>query len=87
MPDNEVGEVGGYRISADGKKILVKTGSDLAITDLPSGKIDTTDKKLKLVDLKVELDRQAEWHQIYTECWRQMRVAVGGSGWHCGAVV
>ena len=23
--------------------------------------------------MKVTLDRQAEWNQIYNECWRQMR--------------
>jgi tricorn protease len=71
--ETEVGEVAGYRVSSDQKKMLVKTGSDFAIVDLPSGKLDTADKKLNLSDLKVPLDRQAEWKQIYSECWRQMR--------------
>jgi len=71
--ETEVGEVAGYRISSDQKKMLVKTGSDFAIVDLPSGKLDTADKKLNLGDLKVPLDRRAEWKQIYSECWRQMR--------------
>ncbi len=31
------------------------------------------DRKLSLTDLKVRLDRRAEWNQIYNECWRQMR--------------
>jgi tricorn protease len=30
-------------------------------------------EKLDLSDLKVALDRRAEWDQIYRECWRQMR--------------
>lgn len=71
--ETEVGEVAGYRVSADEKKMLVKTGSDFAIVDLPTGKLDTADKKLNLADLKQPLDRHAEWSQIYTECWRQMR--------------
>jgi tricorn protease len=71
--ETEVGEVGGYRVSADRKKMMIRTGGDFAIVDLPSGKLDVSDKKLNLGDLKVTLDRQAEWNQIYAECWRQMR--------------
>ncbi len=71
--ETEVGEVGGYRVSADQKKMIVRTGMDYAIVDLPGGKLDTTDHKLNLSDLQVTLDRRAEWNQIYAECWRQMR--------------
>ena len=71
--ETELGEVGGYRISADQKKMLVKVGADFAIVDLPAGKLDIGDRKLSLADLKVTLDRRAEWNQIYAECWRQMR--------------
>ena len=71
--ETEIGEVAGYRVSADRKKMLVKVGSDFAIVDLPSAKLDIADKKLSLADLKVTLDRHAEWNQIYAECWRQMR--------------
>ena len=71
--ETELGEVAGFRISADRKKMLVKVGSELAIVDLPSAKLDLTDRKLSLTDLKVRLDRRAEWNQIYNECWRQMR--------------
>lgn len=71
--ETELGEVAGFRVSTDRKKMLVKVGSDLAILDLPSAKLDLTDRKLSLSDLKVRLDRRAEWNQIYNECWRQMR--------------
>ena len=71
--ETELGEVAGFRVSADRKKMLVKVGSDLAILDLPSAKLDLADRKLSLSDLKVRLDRRAEWNQIYNECWRQMR--------------
>ena len=71
--ETELGEVAGFRVSTDSKKMLVKVGSDLAILDLPSAKLDLADRKLSLTDLKVRLDRRAEWNQIYNECWRQMR--------------
>ena len=29
--------------------------------------------QLDLSGMEVKLDRQAEWNQIYNECWRQMR--------------
>lgn len=71
--ETELGDVAGYRVSADRKKMLVKVGSDFALLDLPTAKLDLTDKKLSLADLKVVLDRPAEWAQIFRECWRQMR--------------
>jgi tricorn protease len=71
--ETELGEVGAYRISADRKKMLLRSGGDLAMVDLPTGKLDLSDRKLVLTDLKVALDRTAEWSQIYAECWRQMR--------------
>lgn len=71
--ETELGDFGSYRISADQKKMLVVGGGAHAIIDLPTAKIDTKDKTLELADLKVEVDRRAEWNQIFTECWRQMR--------------
>jgi tricorn protease len=70
--ETELGEVAGYRVSADRKKMIVKVGRDFAILDLPAAKLDLMDKKLNLTDLKVALDRPAEWAQIFRECWRQM---------------
>lgn len=74
-----LGDVNGYQISADGKKMLVKIKKDYAIIDLPKDKLETKDEKagkdykLKLEGLDMMLDRHAEWDQIYFECWRQMR--------------
>jgi len=70
--ETELGDFGGYEISADGKKMLVSADGSFAIIDLPSSKIEMKDK-LNLSDMKVTLDKQAEWNQIYNECWRQMR--------------
>ena len=71
--ETELGEVNGFEISADGKKMLVgQTGGVYAIIDLPTARIDIKDR-LNLSDMKVNLDRKAEWTEIYNECWRQMR--------------
>jgi tricorn protease len=63
---------GGFEISADGKKMLVGVGDRYAIIDAPTGKADLHDY-LDLSDLKVVVDRHAEWKQIFNESWRQMR--------------
>ncbi len=70
--ETELGEFNGFEISADGKKMLVGGGGSYSIIDLPTAKIDAKEK-LILGDMKVKLDRRAEWNQIYNECWRQMR--------------
>ncbi|HOY59256.1 MAG TPA: PDZ domain-containing protein, partial [Verrucomicrobiota bacterium] len=64
---------GSYRVSADRKKMAVAARGTYAIVDLPSGRIETREKTVDLGDVKVRLDRRAEWNQIYAECWRQMR--------------
>jgi tricorn protease len=70
--ETELGEVNGFEISADGKKMLVGQENSYAIIDLPIAKIEIKEK-LNLSDMKVKLDHHAEWMQIYNECWRQMR--------------
>ena len=70
--ETELGAIGGYEISADQKKMLVSQDKSYAIIELPKGKIKL-DKKLKLSDMQVELNKKKEWAQIYEESWRQMR--------------
>ena len=58
--------------------MLVKIEKDYAIIDLPKDKIETQGRKagrfeLKLAGLDMQLDRHAEWNQIYNEAWRHMR--------------
>ncbi len=67
-----MGDFREYRISANQKKMLVSGGGSFGIIDLPNSKIDLKEK-LNLSDLRVRLDRHAEWSQMYNECWRQMR--------------
>jgi tricorn protease len=66
-----LGNVNGFDVSADGKKMIVIRGGNYGIIDLPKAAFEF--KPLDLGGLEVRLDRQAEWTQIYNECWRQMR--------------
>ncbi len=70
--ETQLGAGAGYEISADGKKTLVSAAGRYAIIDTPTAKFELRDY-LDLGDLKVTVDRRAEWVQIYNESWRQMR--------------
>jgi tricorn protease len=58
-------------VSADGKKMLAKSGSSWKIMDTSgsSGK----DGKTLNVNLEMQLDRSAEWEQMFNEAWRYQR--------------
>lgn len=70
--ETDLGNINGYEISADQKKMLVSKEGSYAIIDLPKGPIKIEDK-LDLSQMEVNLDLRAEWDQIYEECWRQMK--------------
>ena len=70
--ETSLGEINGYEISADTKKMLVSMDRDYAIIDLPKAKIEIKEK-LNLSGMEMKLNRREEWAQIFTECWRQMR--------------
>ncbi|MBL7994986.1 PDZ domain-containing protein, partial [bacterium] len=70
--ETELGQIDGYEISTDSKKMIVSQSGSHAIIDLPKGKIEIKDK-LNTSGIEMKLDRHAEWVQIYHECWRQMR--------------
>ena len=70
--ENELGQVDGFEVSADGKKMLVSQDKAYSIIDLPKKEIEI-ENKLDLSGMEVNLDHYAEWTQIFDECWRQMR--------------
>ena len=70
--ESSLGEINGYEISADRKKMLVSRDGSYAIIDLPKGKIEISET-LDLGGMDVKLDKKSEWRQIFNECWRQMR--------------
>jgi len=68
----DLGKIGSFVISADKKKMLVNMQGKYAVINLPSSKI----KPKEFVDvsnMKVMVNLQEEWNQIYVESWRQMR--------------
>ncbi|UCD52389.1 MAG: PD40 domain-containing protein, partial [Phycisphaerales bacterium] len=70
--EKELGNIGGFELSADRKKMLVASNGKYAIIDTPKGNIDMKET-LDLSGMEVNLDKRAEWTQIFNECWRQMR--------------
>jgi tricorn protease len=72
LKETELTDSDGFEISADSKKILISEGGSYSIVDVPTARPDLSEK-LNLSDLKFNLDRMAEWKQIYNECWREMR--------------
>ncbi|MDG5766195.1 S41 family peptidase [Balneolales bacterium ANBcel1] len=70
--EQELGPAASYRISANGQKMMISRAGEYAIVDLPSREVQM-DPKLNLSDMKIRLDRTAEWVQIFDESWRQMR--------------
>lgn len=70
--ETNLGSVSGFEITADEKKMLVRVDGKYAVIDLPRGTVSPS-AFLDLGNLEIQLDLQAEWRQIYHECWRQMR--------------
>jgi tricorn protease len=58
-------------VSADGKKLLVRQGSNWKVIDTKRPN-DKSAKRLT-VSLKMKLNRKAEWNQMFEEAWRYER--------------
>jgi len=72
--ETELGNFETFEITANGKKVLVSTGRDYSIIDLPTAKVELKpDSRLNLAALSARVDRRAEWAQMLDESWRQMR--------------
>jgi tricorn protease len=63
---------GGFEITPDNKKMLVGQEGRYAVIPLPGKSIDMKEV-VDLSGMKVKIDKQAEWQQIFDESWRQMR--------------
>ena len=67
--DNEVMEMWGYTISADGKKMLYNSNSGWGISNVGE-KPQPGKGALNLAAVKIKIDPVAEWTQIFDEAWR-----------------
>jgi len=70
--ETELGKGMKFSISNDGKKMLVAQEGKYAVIDVPATKITLT-KFVDLSGMKVYIDKEQEWKQIFDEAWRQMR--------------
>ena len=66
-----VSGTGSYGISADGKKLLVRSGKSYAIVDAKAGQ--KLDKKVPLDGMRKTIDPREEWRQVFTDAWRIQR--------------
>jgi len=76
--ETSLGNIGGYEISHDQKKMLVSQrtpgspSASYAIISLPSAPIKITER-LNLTQMEAKVDLRKEWNQIFSESWRQMK--------------
>ena len=71
--ETELGTGLNFSLSATGSKMLVRRGNNYYVIDTPNGRISLDDNAVDFSGLTVNIDKQAEWKQIFDECWRQMR--------------
>ena len=71
--ETELGQGMSFTLSATGAKMLVRRGNNYWVIDTPTARINLDDNAVDLSGLRVFIDWQAEWRQIFDECWRQMR--------------
>ncbi len=70
--ETDLGSVNYFTVSADYKKMMVVRDKNYYSIDVPKGKFEL-EKAVDLSNMKVFVDRQSEWTQIFNESWRQMR--------------
>ncbi len=69
---NLVDDIGGYALSADGGKIMVRSGGAFSLYDAtPTGA--STKKAVSTAGLVVDRVPTEEWNQIFHEIWRRYR--------------
>jgi len=67
-----VADVSAYRLSADGKKLMLQQGGSFAIVDAKP-EADFGKGKLALDRMELRIEPKREWQQMYTDAWRILR--------------
>ncbi len=66
--------VGGYRLSLDGKKLLVRQTDNFAIIDAaPRPASDVAKSRVNLAGLRFPYSPRESWRQMFTDAWRLHR--------------
>jgi tricorn protease len=72
-----------YALSADGRKLLVRSGDDWSIVDAKPGQ-DLSKSRIDLSRLELRIDPRTEWNQMYVDAWRILRDWFYDPGLHGG---
>jgi len=64
--------IANYHHSGDGEKLIYRAGDGYGVVDSGS-EAKVGDGKVDLADVKIRVDRQAEFQQIFAEAWRVQR--------------
>jgi len=67
-----LGGIANYHISADGKKLIYRSGRQYGVVDAGS-KASVGDGKVDLDQVRIRVDRNEEFLQIFNEAWRVQR--------------
>ena len=67
-----LGGIANYHLSADGKKLVYRAGRRYGVADAGK-KASVGDGEVKLDDVRVRVDRNLEFLQIFDEAWRLQR--------------
>ncbi|HCC71316.1 MAG TPA: protease [Bacteroidales bacterium] len=79
--ETELGKNISYTLSSNGKKMLVRMGRQWGVIDLPTGKINIKES-IDVSEMKVMVNLQEEWQQMFDEIWRHMRDFFYDPGMH-----
>ena len=72
-----------YELSGDGKKLLLRSGDQLYVTDAAAEPLTDLDKhQVALADWKFPIDPREEWRQMFRDAWRLLRDYFYDPGMH-----
>ncbi len=86
-PEQVLEGIGGYELSANGKKLMVRRGSDIYVINARPGSANGSLAKSK-VDLSgwtFSIDVAADWRQLFVDAWRLERDYFYDPGMHGAA--
>jgi len=66
-----IGEIDGYVLAANGKKLLVMNNGGLAVVDVAPGQ--KMDKRAPTNEMEMTVNPREEWRQIFNDVWRLQR--------------
>ncbi len=67
-----LGGIANYHLSADGKKLVYRSGSSYGVVDAGAS-ASVGDGEVSLADARILVDRNLEYLQIFNEAWRVQR--------------